>query len=78
MRVTTKKYSVSISFCHKLVIFAKTVGCNITILSKNLKILKTHKTSYTGPLCITNSEYEGHNQDIQSFGQFLPQPSDLW
>jgi hypothetical protein len=23
------------------------------------------------PFCITDPQYEGHNQEIQSFGQFL-------
>jgi hypothetical protein len=50
----------------------KTVGQHLRILTENLKILKTHKNSYTGPLCITNAEYGGHDQVILSFSQFLP------
>jgi hypothetical protein len=34
---------------------------------------KTHKNLYTGLLCITDRKYEIHDQEIQSFGQFLPQ-----
>jgi hypothetical protein len=30
-----------------------------------------------GPLSITNLEYEGHDQEIRSFGQFLPQNADF-
>jgi hypothetical protein len=43
-----------------------------------LKILKTHKNSYVGPLCITNGEYGGQDQEIHSFSQFLPQTDELW
>jgi hypothetical protein len=39
MGVRTKKYRVSVSFCRKLSIFAKTVGVNLRILSENMKIL---------------------------------------
>jgi hypothetical protein len=48
--------------------FAKTIGVNLRILSENVKILKTCKNSCMRPLCITNLEYEGHNQEIWSFG----------
>jgi hypothetical protein len=44
----------------------------IWILFKSLKFFKTHKTSYTGPLRITNLEYEGHDEEILSSDQFLP------
>jgi hypothetical protein len=30
-----------------------------------------------GPLSITDLEYEGHDQEIQSFDQFLPQNADF-
>jgi hypothetical protein len=30
-----------------------------------------------GPLCITNLQYEDHDQEIQSFGHILPQTSDF-
>jgi hypothetical protein len=30
-----------------------------------------------GPLEITDLEYGGHNQEIRSFGKFLPQSGDL-
>jgi hypothetical protein len=76
MRVTIKKYRVSISFCPKLAIFSKTVGY-IWILSENLKFFKTYKNSYAGPLCITNPEYGGHDQEIRSFGQFLLKTYDF-
>jgi hypothetical protein len=29
------------------------------------------------PLCVTNPEYGGRDQEIQSFGQFLPQNVDF-
>jgi hypothetical protein len=29
------------------------------------------------PLCITDPEYGGHDQEIQHFGQFLPQTEDF-
>jgi hypothetical protein len=31
-----------------------------------------------GPLCITDGEYGSHDQEILSFGQFLPQIDNLW
>jgi hypothetical protein len=70
MVVTTKKYRISVSFCPKLSIFGKTIGVSVTlwILNENLSFFKTHKNSYTGPLCITDSEYGGHDQEIWSFG----------
>jgi hypothetical protein len=40
---------------------------------KNLKLLKTHKNSYMGPLCITDPEYGPHGQGIKSFDNILPQ-----
>jgi hypothetical protein len=33
--------------------------------------------SYTRPLCVTNPEYEDHNQEIWSFSQFLLQTGDF-
>jgi hypothetical protein len=30
-----------------------------------------------GSLCTTDSQYGGHNQEIQNFGLFLPQTSDF-
>ena len=47
MGITTQKYCVSVSFCPKLPIIAKTVGKPLRILSKNLSFLKTRKNSYT-------------------------------
>jgi hypothetical protein len=46
-------------------------------MSKNLNFFKTRKNSYTGPLCLTNSEYGGHDQEIQCFGQFMPQTGNF-
>jgi hypothetical protein len=46
MGVTTKKYGVSVSFYHKLVVYGKTVGKQLWILSDNLKKFKTCKNSY--------------------------------
>jgi hypothetical protein len=46
-------------------------------LSENLKFLKTHENSHTRPLYIIDLEYEGHDYEIWSFDQFLPQTSDL-
>jgi HSP90 family molecular chaperone len=48
---------------------------NTWILSKNLNFFKTYKNLYTRPMCIIDMKYEGHRQEIQSFGQFLPQTS---
>jgi hypothetical protein len=36
---------------------------------------KAHKNLYTGQLSVTNSKYGLYNQEIRSFGQFLPQSS---
>jgi hypothetical protein len=77
MAVKSKKYRVSVSFCRKLVIFGKTVSEHLWILSENFKNFKTHKNSYMRPLCITDSEYVGYDQEMRSFGQFLPQTGDL-
>jgi hypothetical protein len=33
---------------------------------------KTHKISYMGPLGSTDPEYESHDQEIRSFGPFVP------
>jgi hypothetical protein len=30
-----------------------------------------------GALCIIDTQYQGHNQEIRSFDQFLPQISDF-
>jgi hypothetical protein len=38
---------------------------------------KTHKNSYMGPCCITDPEYGGQDQEIWSFGQFMPQTGDF-
>jgi hypothetical protein len=40
-------------------------------------IFKTCKKSNTKPLCISDLEYGGHDQEIWSFRQFLPQTGDL-
>jgi hypothetical protein len=69
MGATTKKCGVSFSFYRKLAISGKTVGQHLRILSKNLK---TCENSNTRVLCIINPEYGGHDQEIKSFGQFLP------
>jgi hypothetical protein len=44
-----------------------------TDLIEHLNFLKTHKNSNTISLCITDLEYGGHDQEIRSFGLFLPQ-----
>jgi hypothetical protein len=59
MGVMTMNYGVLVSFCRKLSIFAKAVGKLLRILTKNLKILKTHQNSDIRPLCITDLEYKG-------------------
>jgi hypothetical protein len=33
--------------------------------------MKHRKNSYTGPLCITDPEYGGHNEELQGFGLFF-------
>jgi hypothetical protein len=40
---------------------------------RKFDFFKTHKKSYTGSLCITDLQYGGHDKEIQSFYQFLPQ-----
>jgi hypothetical protein len=45
---------------------------------RKFDFFKTHKNSYTGPLCITDPQYVGHDREIQSFHQFLPQTGDFW
>jgi hypothetical protein len=77
MGVTTKKYGVSINFWPKLAIFIKTVGQHLCISSENVKLFKTHKTSYMRPLWITDLQYGVHDQEIRSFDQFLPQTGDF-
>jgi hypothetical protein len=77
MGVTTKKYKLSVRFCPKLVIFGKTVGANLRILTENLIFFKIRKNSYTGPLCITDPQYQSHNQEIRTFGQFLHRTDDI-
>jgi hypothetical protein len=44
---------------------------------RKFDFFKTRKNSYTGPLCITNPEYGGHDHEILSFGHILPQTSDF-
>jgi hypothetical protein len=46
-------------------------------LSQNLKNCKTHKKSHIEPLCITDQEYGGHNQETHCFGQFLVKTGDF-
>jgi hypothetical protein len=46
-------------------------------LSENLSFLRTHKNSYTGPLCITDMQSGDHDQEIMSFSQFMRQPGDF-
>ena len=72
MGVTTKKYRVSVSFCHKLR-FSVKPKASLWILWRYLKFFKPGKNLYTGPLCITDPEYGYHDQEMRSFGQFLPQ-----
>jgi hypothetical protein len=54
-------------------IFGKTVVKHLWILSEKLNFLKTHKNSYMGPLCIIDLQYEGYEEEIQSFGQVYAQ-----
>jgi hypothetical protein len=56
MGLTAKKYGVLVSFSPKLAIFGKTVALHLWILSEKLKILRTRKNLYTGPLCIIDPE----------------------
>jgi hypothetical protein len=44
---------------------------------QKFNIFKSCKNSYTRPLCTTDLEYGGHEQEIQSFVQFLPQTWDF-
>jgi hypothetical protein len=44
---------------------------------QNFEFFKIHKNIYTGPFCITDLQYVGHHQEIQSFSQFLPQTDDI-
>jgi hypothetical protein len=49
MGITTKKYGVSISFCHKMMIFGKIVGYHLWMLSENLSLLKPVKNHIRDP-----------------------------
>jgi hypothetical protein len=40
MGVSAKEYKISVSFCHKLMIFGKKSRLHLWILSKNLNFLK--------------------------------------
>jgi hypothetical protein len=44
---------------------------------RNFDFFKTYKNLYMGPLYITDPGYGGHAQEIQSFGQFLPQTDNF-
>jgi hypothetical protein len=77
MPLTTKKYGVSVYFYPKLAIFGKTVGQHLWILSEILSFFKTCKNSNTWPLCLTDNEYGGHDQEIWSFGYFLAQTDNF-
>jgi hypothetical protein len=44
---------------------------------RKFEIYKIWKNKYMGPLCITALEYGCHDQEILSFGQFLPQTEDF-
>jgi hypothetical protein len=77
MGITTKKYCVSVSFCPKLPIFAKTVGYHLWIFSEYLSFSKSHKNSYIELLCITYPQSEDHDQEILSFNQLMPQIGDF-
>jgi hypothetical protein len=55
------------------VFFGKTGGESLWILSQNLNIFKARKILYTRPLIVTDLEFRLYDQEIQSFGQFLPQ-----
>jgi hypothetical protein len=44
---------------------------------RNFDFLKTCKNSYNGSLNISDPEYGGHNHEIRSFGQFLPQTDNF-
>jgi hypothetical protein len=50
MRVTTKKYGVLVSFCHKMLIFDKTVGLLMDFEQK----FNFFENSYTCLLSITD------------------------
>jgi hypothetical protein len=39
---------------------------------KKFDFFKTRKISYMGPLGSTDPKYESHDQEIQSFGPFVP------
>jgi hypothetical protein len=40
---------------------------------RKFEFLKTCKNPCVGPVGTTNPKYGGHNHEIQSFSQFLPQ-----
>jgi hypothetical protein len=64
--LTTKKYGVSVNFCRKLMIFAKTVGPPIDF-ERKMHFLKIHKNSHIGPLCVTDPEFGHNDEEIRSF-----------
>jgi hypothetical protein len=45
---------------------------------QNFDFFEAHKNSYTGLLGTTDLEYGGHDTEIWSFGQFLPQTGEFW
>jgi hypothetical protein len=44
---------------------------------RKFEFFQTRKNSYTGSLCTSDPQYEGHDQEIRSFGLFLPQTDDF-
>jgi hypothetical protein len=55
------------SFCHFLLQtgnFWENRSLTLEILSRNLKFYKTQKYMYTGPLCVTDTEYGLYDQEI--------------
>jgi hypothetical protein len=68
MAVITKKYRVLISFRRKLVIFGKTIGQHLWILSENLNFFTPHKNSYAESLCIIDLDY---GVTVKKYGVFV-------
>jgi hypothetical protein len=61
--------------------FQSVFTINLQFLVKHFSkilIFKTCKSSYTRPLYITDPQYEGKDQEIQSFCLFLLQIGDFW
>jgi hypothetical protein len=71
MTFMIKKYGVSVIFITNYIFLIKS---KVDPFGFWTDFLKTCTNICTRPLCVTDPEYGLYNQEIQNFGQFLPQP----